>query len=127
MILLDTDIMIDLLRSYEPALQWLASSSEDISLPGFVVMELIQGSRNKDEQSTIESTLREFPVIWPSTEMCDKALTIFTQYYLSNGLGIIDSMIGQIACDLNVTLYTFNRKHYDCIPGITIQEPYKKL
>ena len=51
MILLDTDIMIDLLRKYPSAFAWLASlGDEEIGLPGFVVMELIQGCKNKLEQ-----------------------------------------------------------------------------
>ena len=51
MILLDTDVMIDLLRQYPPAVAWLDSlGSEEIILPGFVAMELIQGCRDKAEQ-----------------------------------------------------------------------------
>jgi hypothetical protein len=48
MILLDTDVMIDLLRQYQPAVEWLASlGEEEIVLPGFLVMELIQGCRKR--------------------------------------------------------------------------------
>jgi hypothetical protein len=37
MILLDTDIMIDVLRKYPPAMAWLASlGSTALMLPGFV-------------------------------------------------------------------------------------------
>ncbi|MBC8509487.1 MAG: hypothetical protein H8D34_31945 [Chloroflexi bacterium] len=45
MILLDSDVMIDLLRQYPPALQWFDALDEDeeLALPGYVVMELIQG------------------------------------------------------------------------------------
>lgn len=52
MILLDTDVMTDLLRQYPPAMQWLDSldEEEEIALPGFVVMELVQGCRSKQEQ-----------------------------------------------------------------------------
>ncbi len=58
MILLDTDIMIDLSRRYPPAIGWLASfGEEEIALPGFVVMELIQGCRNKLEQEKVEKNL----------------------------------------------------------------------
>ena len=43
MLLLDTDVMIDLVRQYPPALAWLtAKGDEEIVLPGFVVLELIQ-------------------------------------------------------------------------------------
>jgi predicted nucleic acid-binding protein len=42
MILLDSDIMIDFLRKYPPAINWLSSlEDEKIALPGYVVMELI--------------------------------------------------------------------------------------
>ena len=52
MILLDSDIMIDLLRQFLPAIDWLDSlpDEEELILSGFVVMELIQGCRNKTEQ-----------------------------------------------------------------------------
>ncbi len=51
MILIDTVIMIDLLRGYEPAIAWFSAlGDEEILLPGFVVMELIQGCRGRTEQ-----------------------------------------------------------------------------
>lgn len=57
MLLLDTDVMVDIMRGYDPALQWLGTVSENaIALPGFVVMELVQGCDNQAEQ---ELLLRE--------------------------------------------------------------------
>lgn len=59
MILVDTDVMIDLLHEYPPAVAWLDSlGEEEIILPGFVVMELIQGCRNKAEQQRVELSTR---------------------------------------------------------------------
>ena len=61
MILVDTDIMIDLLRGYPPAVQWLTSlEDEQIVLPGFVAMELMQGCRNKIEQESLERKLMPY-------------------------------------------------------------------
>ncbi len=39
MILLDSDVMIDLLRGYPPAVAWLETldEEEELALPGFVV------------------------------------------------------------------------------------------
>jgi hypothetical protein len=45
----DTDVMIDIQRSYAPVLAWFASVSELPSIPGFVVMELIQDAQNKQQ------------------------------------------------------------------------------
>ena len=42
MLLLDTDVMIDVLRGHDVALEWLHSlADETIGLPGFVAMELL--------------------------------------------------------------------------------------
>ncbi len=60
MILLDSDVMIDLLRQYPPAMKWFdaLNGEEELLLPGYVVMELIQGCRNKVEQEKVKRELR---------------------------------------------------------------------
>lgn len=47
MYLVDTDVIIDIQRGYEPALAWFASLSDLPSISGFAVMELIQDAQNK--------------------------------------------------------------------------------
>lgn len=47
MYIVDTDVMIDIQRGYGPALAWFTSLLELPSIPGFVVMELIQDAQNK--------------------------------------------------------------------------------
>ena len=127
MILLDTDVMIDLLRQYSPAVDWLSSlDEEEVVLPGFVVMELIQGTRNKAEQEKIEKELKSCGIAWPSPEICDEALSVFTRYHLSSGLGILDALIGQMAVALNLPLYTFNQRHYAVIPDLRTIQPYER-
>ena len=128
MILLDTDIMIDLLRQYPPAVRWLDSlDSEEIILPGFVAMELIQGCRDKAKQQELERELRSYGVAWPSPTACNEALSVFTNYHLSHGIGILDALIDQLAVFLNVNLCTFNQKHYSVIPDLNTLQPYKKI
>jgi len=127
MIFLDTDVMIDLLRQYPPAVAWLNSlGSEEIVLPGFVAMELIQGCRDKAEQGELERELRFYGVAWPSPAVCNEALSVFSNYHLSHGLGILDALIGQMAVAMSVALYTFNKKHYSFIPNLKIIQPYEK-
>jgi tRNA(fMet)-specific endonuclease VapC len=127
MIILDTDIMIDLLRQYQPALAWLQSiDGEEIVLPGFVVMELIQGCRSSAEQEKVWVQLQVYEVAWPSSQVCDEALFAFRRHHLSHGLGILDALIGQMAVALNLPLCTFNQKHYRAIANLKTVQPYEK-
>ncbi|MBI5789167.1 MAG: type II toxin-antitoxin system VapC family toxin [Candidatus Schekmanbacteria bacterium] len=127
MIILDTDIMIDILRQRLPAIEWLDSlENEEIVLPGFVVMEILQGCSNKLEQKQIEKKLMILARLWPSKEICNEAVNTFALFHLSHGLGILDAIIGQTAVALDLPLYTFNQKHYAAIPGIKTVQPYER-
>ena len=128
MILMDSDIIIDLLRQFPPALDWFnhLDDDEELLLSGYVVMELIQGCKNKREQEKLQNELTNYEIVWPSTETCNKALHIFTQYFLSHNIGLLDVLIGQTAVALSTPLYTFNQKHYKVIPHLQTIQPYEK-
>ncbi len=119
--------MIDVLRQYSPALTWLETlGDEELILPGFVVMELLQGCNNKVDQGKMEKVLAAFETVWPSTETCDEALEVFARYHLSHNIGLLDTLIGQTAVALGLSLHTFNRKHYAVIPNLVTTEPYNR-
>jgi predicted nucleic acid-binding protein len=75
MILLDSDVMIDLLRQYPPAMKWFDTldDEEEIVLSGYVVMELIQGCRDKAEQARVQRELAACGIVWLSPGGCDEA------------------------------------------------------
>ena len=129
MILLDSDVMIDLLRQYPPAIKWFDTlgDREEIVLSGYVVMELIQGCRNRAEQIKVQRGLTAYGVVWLSPAGCDEALGIFGEYHLGHGVGLLDVLIGQTAVALDAPLYTFNQKHYRFIPGLQTIQPYERL
>lgn len=127
MLLLDTDVMVDVLRGYSPALQWLQSlDDEEIALPGFVVMELLSGCANKQEMSAIMTTVKPYKIYWPTETDCQRALNDFHQYHLSHNLGVLDALIAECAVGLEVPLCTFNIKHYNVIPRLMVEKPYEK-
>lgn len=128
MILLDSDVLIDLLRNYPPAMKWFdgLAEEEELAVPGYVVMELIQGCRNKAEQAKLEEELGDCATMWPSPADCEEALRVFAVYHLSHNAGLLDVLIGQTAVALGVPLYTFNQRHYVFIPGIQTVQPYQK-
>ena len=128
MILLDSDVLIDLLRKYPPAMVWFDALQEDeeLMVSGYVVMELIQGCRNKVEQDSVQRELAAYGVVWLSQTDCDRALAVFTTYRLSHSAGLLDVLIGQTAVALGAPLHTFNQRHYGFIPGIQTAPPYSK-
>jgi len=125
-LLLDTDILIDIQRGYAPALAWFATLNELPSIPGLVVMELIQDAHNFQQVKTVLKLIAPLPVIWPTQVDCQRALSDFTNYHLSHGLGLLDALIAACAVGLSATLCTFNVKHYRVVPGLILAQPYSK-
>jgi len=125
--LLDTDVMVDILRQHTPAVNWLASLGDaPVGLPGLVAMELLQGCRNQGEQQRVERLLRQFVLYWPDRDDCVRALDDFATYHLSHNLGLLDALIAETAVGVDQEFATFNTKHYSVISGLRVIEPYTR-
>jgi predicted nucleic acid-binding protein len=124
--LLDSDIVVDLLRGHPPAVAWFSGLLELPTIPGFVVMEVIQGCRNQAEVQAVERLVRPLRVVWPEEAECEHALLDFKALYLSHGLGILDALIAACAVGRGATLCTFNVKHYRMVPGLLTEQPYPR-
>lgn len=122
--LLDTDVMVDFLRGYAPAVAWLTSYTMPVAVPGLVAMELLQGCQNGAEQQRIERELARFALYWPTLADCQRAYRDFAAFRLSTSLGLFDSLIGQTAVGRNEPLATSNVKHYGPISGLQVVQPY---
>ena len=127
MLLIDTDVMVDVLRRRDTAIDWLESlGSEEIGLPGLVAMELLQGCRNSIEQQRVQNFISRFPIYWPSDADCERAFSDFAVHHLASSLGILDSLIAETAIGRSAVLVTFNDKHYSVITALQIRRPYLK-
>jgi hypothetical protein len=124
--LLDTDVIVDIQRGYEPALEWLESLEEAPGLPGFVPMELMDGCRDKQEMTGLRKNLEPFSIYWPSDADSNRALLTFSQGHLSHNLGILDALIGECAVGLAACLCTFNMKHFKAISDLKTEQPYAR-
>ena len=123
--LLDTDVMVDILRGHPPAVAWLAGlGAMPVGLLGLVAMELLQGCRNLADQQRLEKHLQRFTLSWPTPTDGQRAYQDFAAFRLSHGLGLLDTLIGHTAIGLGETLATFNVKHYAVITGLRTVQPY---
>lgn len=121
---LDTDVLIDVQRGHAAALAWFAGLSELPSVPGLVVMELIQGAQNAKQVREALRLTAPLPIIWPTEADCQRALADFTAFHLSHNLGLLDALIAACAVGLSAELCTFNDKHYRVVPGLVTVQPY---
>lgn len=126
MFVLDTDVLIDIQRGHPPALAWFRALTDLPSIPGLVIMELIQDAHNIRQVRQALKLVAPLPVVWPTEADCNRALSDFTAYHLSHNLGVIDALIAACAIGLSATLCTFNVKHYRVIPGLAITQPYTR-
>lgn len=126
MYLLDTDVLIGIQRGHAPALVWFAGLTALPSVPGFVVMELIQDAQNAQQVRKAPKLAAPLPVVWPTEADCRRALSDFAAYHQSQGLGLLDSLIAACAIGLSATLCTFNVKHYRNVPGLLLEQPYAR-
>jgi tRNA(fMet)-specific endonuclease VapC len=126
-LLLDTDVMVDVLRGYEPAVEWLSLLTDEApALPGLVVLELMDGCRSTMEMKRLVKRVKPFRIYWPSAADCDRALAEFANGRLTHGLSIMDVLIAECAVGLNATLCTFNTKHFKSITQLRTRQPVRK-
>lgn len=124
--LVDTDVLIDVWRGHNPAVEWFATCTDLPGVPGFVVMELIQDAQNRRQLRQALKLVEPLQVVWPTEADCAGALSNFAAYRLSHGLGLLDALIAATATGRAATLYTFNEKHYRAIPGLHTEPPYAR-
>jgi predicted nucleic acid-binding protein len=128
MILLDTDVAVDLLRGRSAAVQWWSSldPAEAVAAPGYVALELIDGCQNTADLTAVQRFLRPFRIIWLELQDGDRALDAYAHRRLANALDPLDILIAQTALRLNQPLHTFNQKHFKVIPHLHTIQPYTR-
>ena len=121
--LIDTNILVDYLRFYPKAQEFLDSLRwRYISI--ISAMEIIQGSRNKRELEIELSFLHNFKVINIDNKISDLALDLMKNYKLKFNLLIPDAFIAATALSRDKILITKNIKDFKFIKGLKFRPPY---
>ena len=126
MILLDSDILIEVERGRQKGLDWLRTIDGAIALPAVVALELLFGARNRAELDRTRRFLAGFDVEELDGNDSSLVRELVGEHVLSSGLGLPDFMIAAQALNRKATLFTFNLKHYRSIPGLDAREPYQR-
>jgi predicted nucleic acid-binding protein len=122
--IVDTDILIDAGRSIAQAVDFLQHAEQVaiLAVSAITQMELIVGARSKNELRAIEKFLRRFQVVKVNETISDTVVDLVRQYRLSHGLLIPDALIAATAIVMGEPLATKNRRDYQFIAGLTLQE-----
>jgi hypothetical protein len=107
-----TDVLIDVQRAHAPALVSFGALTELPSVPGFVVMKLIQDAQNAPQVRDALRLVAPRPFVWPGAADCQRAPTDFAAFHVSQGLGLLDALIGACAVGLPADQCNFSVKHY---------------
>ena len=124
--LVDTSIMVDLLRGGKQAIEWFEGlGDEEIGLPGMVVLELLQGCRSKTEVRRLHTRLvKDFSILWPTRDDLQRSIDHYVRLMPESGIEIMDFLIGELAAGLGIPVFTLNTKHFEPIPGVEVRCPY---
>src|SRR5436305_3185441 len=106
MALLDTHIVVATLRGFPPALAWRAAQPTAPILPGFVVLELMEGCTNTLSMRRLQKRIAPFPIVWPTEDDLNRVLSTLPQVWLSHRVDILDVLIAECAIGIGVPLCT---------------------
>lgn len=122
MYLLDTDILIDLLRGVEEAREFLIGIVESGAFISTVtIAELFSGRETRDpiKREKITRLLRHFEALPVTPDVAMLAGEIRRDYQVSLG----DAIIAATAAVHGLTVVTGNTKHFARVEGISIMKP----
>lgn len=121
-VLVDTDVLIDVLRSIDTTIAILqaAQASSTLCISAVTQMELIVGCRNARELEGLERFLQSFEMISITEVISKQAVQTLRQYRLSHGLLIPDALIAATALVTEYALLTKNQSDYRFIQNLNL-------
>ena len=111
-ILVDTDILVDFLRGYNKAVEFVNAHVALIILSSIVVAELYAGVKGEQEQAALDSFISIFQIVSPDLGIAKAAGLYKRNYGKSHGVGLADALIAATAEAENAELKTLNIIHY---------------
>lgn len=122
MIVVDTDILIDFGRGDEVAKDFLKTLEEKhkLAISAVTHMELIVGCQNKAALRKLDQFLKRFQLLHIEHVVSTKAIELLSEYRLSHGLLMPDSLIAATAICAQIPLASKNQKDYRFIAELTL-------
>lgn len=114
----DTDVLIDFLRGYQQAIDFINTNASQIILSTIVIAELYAGVRGKQEIKILNDFVSLFDVISMNSEIAKIGGLYKRDFGKSHGVGLADAIIAATCHSKNAQLKTLNIKHYPMIKNL---------
>jgi len=118
-LLIDSCIIIDVLRHNGAALQWLKSQSGTLKLAATTITEVRAGEKGAREREVFDALLLHFSVVAIDLDIAETAGALIRQYGRSHGVGLGDAQIAATAICGKTALATRNLKHFPMFPHLS--------
>jgi tRNA(fMet)-specific endonuclease VapC len=125
--ILDTDTCIAILRGSDAVIDRRAAVADDVATTWITAAELFYGAAKskapEDNRSLVARFLTTLPVLGldePAVQIFGEAKALLERR--GQRLADADLFIGAIAAARGATVVTGNRRHYERIPGVTVED-----
>ncbi len=123
--LLDTSILVDVLRGHKPSRDWIDSLPEQSCWVSVITAaELLAGCHNQTEQRRVERELELYTIAWLDEEVSQAALQMYRRFHLSHSVGFFDCLIAATAGKRGLQVATLNIKHFSPFSSVRAERPY---
>jgi predicted nucleic acid-binding protein len=123
-LILDTDILVWVLREHSPALRFVDSIPPGRrNLSAVTYMELLYGSHDARDLRSVKELVDDiFTEVIPVSEaISSTAIRLMEELVLACRIGVNDAFIAATALERHEPLATGNQKHFRMIPGLELK------
>ncbi len=122
--ILDTDILVWVLRNHTPALRFVDSIPlARRNLSSVTYLELLDGSQDARDRRSVKELVEDvFAEVVPLSEAITRtAIRLMEEFVLAYRLGVEDALIAATALERQDSLATGNGRHFRMIPGLELK------
>ncbi len=94
-----------------------------VGVETIVYIECIQGSISNSDKRRIKRSLQSLKFYSLTNDIAQKAIELIETYSNSQGLLLADAIIAATALEYDLTLITYNAKHFQFIKGLKLLKP----
>lgn len=121
--LVDTNVLIDVLRGHPPALAWMEKTTAlPTAVSAATVAELHVGADRREGEKAVHALIKSMEVIALDGPMAERAGQWLRRYGKSHGVDLVDAVIAATAHFSGASLITLNDRHYPMLKRV--ERPY---